>query len=500
MPVSKSASRLSAGVLAAACLTAVVTATAPAAHADSVLSTYYAASSTGSIGNGAAPGGQVTRGQVLTRAQAWVNQAVPYSTNGLTAPYSWWSDGQTGGRYRQDCSGFVSMAWQLPESPNTLGLPSYSTSIGKWDLQPGDILNSSEHVVIFAGWRDKNAGTFNYYQESSRSRPTNFNTDGNLNGSSLSSHPMSSYTALRYKNIVDSPSVSGSGSTVAASATGNGVHLNIIGSDGGMWATEGDYAAGNWTGAWSPLGGSGLKALTSVTIGTSMHVYALGSTGRVYSMDADYTTGQWSGTWVEVPGGAAGATALTATATGNTVHLNILGADGALYNTDGDYTTGHWTGAWNRIGGSALQALTSVTIGNVVHLYAIGSTGHVYSMDADYTAGRWTDAWVEVPGGAAGATALTATATGNTVHLNILGADGALYNTDGDYTTGHWTGSWNRIGGSALKALTSTLTGNTVHLYAIGATGTVYTMDADYTAGRWSNAWAEIPGGAIAAH
>ncbi|MEV6464910.1 hypothetical protein AB0N04_09275, partial [Kitasatospora sp. NPDC051702] len=103
------------------------------------------------------------------------------------------------------------------------------------------------------------------------------------------------------QRIVDAiAAVSGSGSTVAASATGNGVHLNIIGSDGGMWATEGDYAAGNWTGAWSPLGGSGLKALTSVTIGSSMHVYALGSTGRVYSMDADYTTGQWSGTWVEV--------------------------------------------------------------------------------------------------------------------------------------------------------------------------------------------------------
>ncbi|MFH8386945.1 hypothetical protein ACH4E7_39535, partial [Kitasatospora sp. NPDC018058] len=202
MHLKKSSSRL-AGVLVAASVASAVLASTPA-HADSVQSTYIAASSTGSLGNNAAPGGKVTRSQVLARAQDWVNQAVPYSTNGLQAPYSWWSDSQTGGRYRQDCSGYVSMAWELPESPNTGGLPSYATAINNSDLQPGDILNSAEHVVIFAGWRDKGAGTFNYYQESNRRVRTNYNTDGDLNASTLSSHPMSSYTAYRYNKIVDS--------------------------------------------------------------------------------------------------------------------------------------------------------------------------------------------------------------------------------------------------------------------------------------------------------
>ncbi|MCY0953190.1 hypothetical protein [Streptomyces sp. H27-S2] len=138
-----------------------------------------------------------TLGQ-LVEAKAWVEEQVPYSTNGLIAPYSWWADGCTGGRYRQDCSGFVSMAWQLTGSPTTMPLPNVSTAINKWDLKPGDILNSDDHVVLFAGWRDKSASTFNYYQESSRSRPTNYNTDGNLYGSMLASHPTSSYSALRY--------------------------------------------------------------------------------------------------------------------------------------------------------------------------------------------------------------------------------------------------------------------------------------------------------------
>ncbi|WP_328952603.1 hypothetical protein [Kitasatospora purpeofusca] len=257
MPLKKSSARM-VGVIVAACAASTALACVPA-HADSVLSTYIAASSTGSLGNHAAPGGKVTRSQALVRAQAWVNQSVPYSTNGLTAPYSWWSDSQTGGRYRQDCSGFVSMAWELTESPSTLGLPSYSTAINKYDLQPGDILNSSEHVVLFAGWRDKGAGTFNYYQESSRSKPTNYNTDGNLNASSLSSHAMSSYTAYRYKNIVDDvitpdpqpQGPTGRPNTVVDPVTGHLItyvrdsnnHLWSVDPQGPGWVDFGAYAA-----------------------------------------------------------------------------------------------------------------------------------------------------------------------------------------------------------------------------------------------------------------
>ncbi|MFF4579457.1 hypothetical protein ACFY15_13765, partial [Streptomyces sp. NPDC001373] len=191
-----------ASIVTAACAASLVLSVLPA-HADSVQASSASVSSTGSLGGNAAPGGKVSRNQAISRAQVWVDEKVPYSANGLVSPYSWWADDRTGGRYRQDCSGFVSMAWQLPSSRTTYSLPDVSTQISKWDLRPGDILNSNDHVVLFAGWRDKSAGTFNYYQESSRSRPTNYNTDGNLYGATLSSHPTSSYSALRYKNITD---------------------------------------------------------------------------------------------------------------------------------------------------------------------------------------------------------------------------------------------------------------------------------------------------------
>ncbi|MEU9419619.1 hypothetical protein [Streptomyces sp. NPDC048272] len=473
----------SASIMTAACAASLVLSVLPA-HADSLQADYASVTSTGSLGNGAAPGGKVSRSQSISRAQVWVDQHVPYSANGLTNPYSWWADSRTGGRYRQDCSGFVSMAWQLNSSRTTWTLPEVSTQINKWDLQPGDALNSNDHVILFAGWRDKTAGTFNYYQESSRSRPTNYNTDGNLYASSLASHPTSSYSALRYKNITEDAPVS----------SPSKVHLEIVGGDGGMWNTDGDYAVGEWSGAWASMGGSGLKHLTSAVTGNTMHVYAVGAGGRVFTKDANYSTGQWSGDWAEVPGAIEGVTSLSASVTGNTVHLNAVGADGAVWATDGNYTSGQWSGSWVSLGGSGLTALASAVTGNTMHLYAIGAEGRVFTKDANYSTGQWTPEWVEIPGNGSGATAVTAAVTGNTVHVEILSSDGAMWNTDGNYATGEWTETWTSMGGTGLTALTSTVTGNTMHLYAVGAEGRVFTKDANYSTGQWTPEWVEIPG------
>lgn len=101
----------------------------------------------------------VTRASVLQRAQAWVRLNVPYSQTKFFP-------NATG--YRTDCSGFVSMAYQLPTEiasgsfsggPTTSLLPHYFHQITKAELLPGDILlltppskGAEGHVVIFAGW------------------------------------------------------------------------------------------------------------------------------------------------------------------------------------------------------------------------------------------------------------------------------------------------------------------------------------------------------------
>ncbi len=92
-----------------------------------------------------------TRAEIIVRAKKWVAAKVPYSM------YRYWSDG-----YRQDCSGFVSMAWNLPGNEWTGSLDQYGVRIAREDLQPGDILlfhnpadpEKGSHVVIFGGWTD----------------------------------------------------------------------------------------------------------------------------------------------------------------------------------------------------------------------------------------------------------------------------------------------------------------------------------------------------------
>ncbi|MFF7646047.1 peptidoglycan-binding protein [Streptomyces canus] len=106
-----------------------------------------------------------TRAEIIRRAKQWVAAKVPYSMS------AYWDDG-----YRQDCSGYVSMAWSLPGNEWTGSLGQYGIRIAKDDLQPGDILlfhnpdnpEQGSHVVIFGGWTDY---TRTYYLAYEETRP-----------------------------------------------------------------------------------------------------------------------------------------------------------------------------------------------------------------------------------------------------------------------------------------------------------------------------------------
>ncbi|MGW1013979.1 FG-GAP-like repeat-containing protein, partial [Streptomyces termitum] len=141
-------------------------------------------------------GGTITRSEVLARAQSWVDEKVPYNQQGYKT--------DANGTYREDCSGFVSMAWHLKDSLTTWTLPGVSSQIGFSSLKPGDALNyDAQHVFLFAGWKDKTKGDFTYYANSNTNNPTHGPTPANINSSSLEGWPTSYYVGLRYDNIVD---------------------------------------------------------------------------------------------------------------------------------------------------------------------------------------------------------------------------------------------------------------------------------------------------------
>lgn len=111
------------------------------------------------------PGG--SRGEMLNRAATWLT-----ANNGAQVPYSQakvWKDG-----YRQDCSGYVSMALGLPTpGTNTVGLATdrgITRPISLDELKPGDLLidasgdNNTRHVVIFEKWNDDAHTSYTAYE------------------------------------------------------------------------------------------------------------------------------------------------------------------------------------------------------------------------------------------------------------------------------------------------------------------------------------------------
>ncbi|MEU0965557.1 peptidoglycan-binding protein, partial [Streptomyces sp. NPDC005917] len=104
----------------------------------------------------------ITRTEIINRAKIWVAAKVPYSMS------LYWTDG-----YRQDCSGYVSMAWKLTGNEWTGSLGQFGTKITKAELQPGDILlfhnpdnpEKGSHVVIFGGWTDYTHTYYTAYEQ-----------------------------------------------------------------------------------------------------------------------------------------------------------------------------------------------------------------------------------------------------------------------------------------------------------------------------------------------
>jgi len=105
-----------------------------------------------------AQGSAISRDDVMRRAKYWANEDVPYNQSG------YYPD-QQGKRYRTDCSGYVSMAWKLPESKTTRSLSTVAKRIRKDQLEKGDILLYPDyHVLIFEYWVDGDKTKYKAYE------------------------------------------------------------------------------------------------------------------------------------------------------------------------------------------------------------------------------------------------------------------------------------------------------------------------------------------------
>lgn len=81
----------------------------------------------------------------MQRGFSWLDANVPYSQS------------RSYRGYRTDCSGFVSMAWNLGTSYNTASFMSGGAPVRQvsWDqMMPADALGKRGHIMMFLGWND----------------------------------------------------------------------------------------------------------------------------------------------------------------------------------------------------------------------------------------------------------------------------------------------------------------------------------------------------------
>ncbi|MGW9155023.1 FG-GAP-like repeat-containing protein, partial [Streptomyces virginiae] len=203
--------------------------------------------------------GQISRSEVMARAKTWVDAGVPYSMTSYRT--------DANGRYRTDCSGFVSMAWHLSSSSannwgETTGtLLEFTSSISKESLKPGDILLNPDpgadgHVVIFNGWTNAEHTRYDAYEQAGRVGAVH----REIPYPYWSGH--GTFSPRRYDKIVDGATGGGAtdrpARTVAGDFNGDGKQ-DIAGIDAtnNMKLYTGD-GAGHVSGGSNMLGDNGL--------------------------------------------------------------------------------------------------------------------------------------------------------------------------------------------------------------------------------------------------
>ncbi|GAB3051205.1 hypothetical protein [Sediminivirga luteola] len=152
---------------------------------------------------------RISRQEVLNRAFSWVNNPRAYSmTSSSMGP-----EQMSSVLWRQDCSGFVSMALGIRHSDNPTGLTTetlhpdggygISSSVAASSLLPGDFLvrknadsaNDIGHVVLFNGWASDTTyyAVEQMYPDGTVSRTRTYSADINAY-----------YRPFRYVNIYGS--------------------------------------------------------------------------------------------------------------------------------------------------------------------------------------------------------------------------------------------------------------------------------------------------------
>lgn len=382
--------------------------------------------------------GPITRTEILSRAQTWIDQHVPYCqcTQGYTDPQ--------GAAYRNDCSGFVDMALHLGQQPNTEGLPAFLDPIGWEQLLPGDIVGTlgagsggdNGHVVIFNGWANPEHTVFNSLEEQGGAGAIRTTESKGFQVGSLTAQP------YRYKKVVND----GGGST---SSTGS------------------SFEAGRIVSARSADG--------------RLETFAAASNG-IYHAWQNQVNGTWS-TWSLIGGPTDAKLSLVPNADGR---LELFALNGSTFSHTWQTTpNGNWS-AWTNFGGGGFDQAAGVNADGRIEVFASNSTGIFHRWQT--TPGQWS-AWTGTGGGPVNShLAIESNGDGR---LEVFALNGSTFsNLWQTAPSGGWS-AWGNFGSGGVDLTADHNADGRLEVFASNGSGVTHRWQT--APGQWS-AWTATGG------
>lgn len=321
------------------------------------------------------PGG-VSGSTAISRAESWVSTNVPYDQGACyTNAY---------GQYREDCSGFVSMAWGLTSSFTTSTLGQVSHQISKAQMTPGDIvLIPGDHTELFVSWADSGHTRANFDAETQPGEGTVHDSN-----EPVYSGYFGNFAAYRYNHLKTSSAVVapvGSSNWVQSS---NPVAFGVYQSTSGGTLKEAAWESNKWSG-WDTNLGTTVTGPVAVDYSDgSYHIFGLDAEGKLYWRGYTATAG-WN-SWSAIYNGGRQATfkagtGLSAAVYAGFEHIFGIVPDGGIAQV---FRQGSSEWQYTGWGGSNFVATPAINVTDGrVDVYANMSNGIMYQRTYRYNSG-----------------------------------------------------------------------------------------------------------------
>jgi hypothetical protein len=403
-------------------------------------------------------GGQISRTEIASRAQYWVDAGYVYSPD---APTKYSYDNDPGGvSYRDDCSGLISEAWHLSTSYTTADFNvdnSLWTTIPVDSMQMGDayVRNDSggNHAELFYKWDDPSdhsqgfevySFNNNNYTVENPFAPNNMGYTGHRSYASLAP-----YHAIRYVNVTGA----------------NGPTYDMIRSSGGSWGSNTQIGTNS--------------AVTGVADAEmpdgSMHTLTLVPGSGVY--DKTYSGGSWSATTQISTTGSISAIAAVALPNG-VLHVETLVPGGGVYDKALS-TSGTWTTTQISTNGSISAIAAAELSDGTLHVETLVPGSGVYDKELSIS-GTWTTTQISF-NGAVGA--IAAAGSNSELHVYTLVAGSGIWDLSRTVSTG-WGAVSQESSNASISdiAAAGSFSGTQIDLYTLVPGSGVY--DRQYNSGN----------------